>query len=394
MDYQLLEALFRAYFKVRKLSGGSSTQLEFDLDMERHLIDLHDEIVGGAYAPSRSTCFLLKVRNLRREVFAPAFRDRIVHHLIFDQIAPLFESRFIADSYACRKGRGTRYAVERLEHHIRSCSQNYTRPCYVLKLDIQGYFFSIDRSLLFETVRSVLDAKWNDYRAAAFHPDRLFDKPMLLDLIERTILHDPVSNYVMHGNPAEWEKLPSDKSLFHSRPGHGLPVGSLTSQLFSNIYMDSFDQYVKRTLKIKHYGRYVDDFFIVHEDRRFLQELLPDLRSYLKEQLHLTLHPRKIYLQEVRKGVGFVGAWIKPFRTYPGRRTVKSCNRMLYTAEHQEGKVSVYKLAASLNSYLGSMKQYDSYRCRRRIIERNTWIFRSGWMRSDYAKFIPDKSRK
>ena len=394
MDHQLLEALFRAYFKVRRISGGSHSQLDFEMDMERNLIELRDEIAAGTYEPSPSICFMLKTRTIRREIFAPAFRDRVVHHMICDQLAPLYERCFIADSYACRKGKGTRYAVERLEHHIRSCSENYTRPCYVLKLDIQGYFFAIDRSMLFEMIRTTLDAKWDDYRAAAVRPDRLFEKPLLLALIERILSSNPASNYVMHGNREEWKKIPPDKSLFHSLPGHGLPVGSLTSQLFSNIYMDSFDQYVKRTLKIKHYGRYVDDFFIVHEDQYFLQELIPHIRSYLKEHLHLTLHPRKIYLQEVRKGVGFVGAWIKPFRTYPGRRIIKSCNRMLYEAQQQEGNVSGYKLAASLNSYLGSMKQYDSYRCRRNIIERNLWIYRRGWMRTDYAKFTPDKSKK
>jgi len=297
MNYDLLDTLFQAYFDVRKGKRNTVNQLRYELNMEHELLELYDDIVSRRYNPSRSICFLLTELEIKREIFGANFRDRIVHRLIHDQIAPLFERTFIADSYSCRKGMGTLYAIRRLDHHIRSCSRNYSRPCWVLKLDVQGYFFAIDRKILYAMLRSYLERHWTAYCAAQPAGRYMLDADLLFYLLEQVIFCDATQNCIVRGSRKEWADFPPSKSLFHAAPDCGLPIGNLTSQLFSNIYMNRFDQWMKRELKMRHYGRYVDDFFIVHEDRAYLKSLIPVIRDFLREELHLTLHPRKIHLQ-------------------------------------------------------------------------------------------------
>ena len=368
MNYDLLDTLFQAYFDVRKGKRNTVNQLRYELDMEHELLELYEDIVSRRYEPSRSICFMLTELDIKREIFGANFRDRIVHRLIYDQIAPLFERTFIADSYSCRKAMGTLYAIRRLDHHIRSCSRNYSRPCWVLKLDIQGYFFAIDRKILYDMLRSCLDAHWTAYCAAQPPGRYMMEKDMLLYLLYQVIFADATQNCIVRGSQKEWASFPSSKSLFHAAPGCGLPIGNLTSQLFSNIYMNRFDQYVKRELKVRHYGRYVDDFYFVHEDAGYLKSLIPVIRDFLREEL-------------------FVGGYVKPGRIYPSHRVVSRFRQMLDANRTRCRKQQAPKFAASINSYLGVMKHFRCYRCRRRIIGANEWIYRHGWMRVDFAKF-------
>ncbi|MBD3592884.1 RNA-directed DNA polymerase [Bacteroides sp. GM023] len=385
-NYELLQELFEAYFEARRNKRNTVCQLLFELDYENRLVALAKAIDERSYRPERSICFVVD-KPVKREIFAAGFVDRVVHHLLYRQLAPLFTPCFIYDSYACLEGRGTLFGVERLEHHIRSCSENYQYDCYVLKLDIRGYFMSIDRSMLFRKLSRHINAKWESYRGAEKKCGMYWlDKETLLFLLEQVIFCDVTANCIIKGNPSDWEELPADKSLFNAREGCGLPIGNLTSQLFSNIYLNDFDHFVKRILKMKHYGRYVDDFYIVHRDKNTLRELLPVIRQYLKEETGLTLHPHKIVLQDVRKGIVFLGMTMKPYRCYAGRRIEANFNNMLKRT-HEEGVNDFEKLAASVNSYLGIMKHSRAYSLRRKIVHRNLWIFQYGWMRNDYLKF-------
>ena len=152
---QLRNDLFRAYEDARKNKRNTIAQLEFEKDAEHNLIELYHELLDGSYVPGKSICFLTHFPVLR-EVFASQFRDRVVHHLLFNYIAPIFEKTFIYDSYSCRKEKGTLFGVERLEHHIRSCTNNYTHTAYILKLDIQGYFMSKAKKIISFSTRDEL----------------------------------------------------------------------------------------------------------------------------------------------------------------------------------------------------------------------------------------------
>ncbi|MBD8347737.1 RNA-directed DNA polymerase [Dysgonomonas sp. HGC4] len=311
----LLADLFHAYYDTRKNKRNTINQLRFEMDMEQHLYDLYRQIRERRYEPKPSLAFIV-FKPVQREVFAADFSDRVVHHLFFNYVSPLFENTYIEDCYSCRKGKGTSYAVKRLERHLRSCSNNHTCPCFVLKLDIQGYFMSIDRSILYSMITRTLEkfADRQDSKGVKWK-DRL-DYDLVMYLAEVIIFNDPTKKYHIKGSRSDWVGLPPSKSLFYSGEGRGLPIGNLTSQLFSNIYLSGFDNYIKRKLKFKHYGRYVDDFFLADTDKERLKAAIPKIDAYLHDKLRIKLHPKKIYLQPYGNGVLFIGGYVKPHRTY------------------------------------------------------------------------------
>lgn len=355
----LLTDVFHAYFDARRHKRNTESQLAFEMDLESNLVALYEEVKNRTYTPSPAVCFLVHY-PVKREIFASQFRDRVIHHLLYNYIAPVFEREMIYDSYSCRKGKGTLFGVERMEHHIRSCTDNYRQQAWVLKLDLKGYFMSIDKKILYELIMQTLEAYWQ--RPCGSGDGRTWAERMDTDTIRfllRTILFkDPTRNCEIRGDRKGWDDLPPSKSLLKSPPGVGLPIGDLTSQLFSNVYLNRLDNFVKRTLRCKHYGRYVDDFFIIDTSRVRLKSLIPLLRDFLHDELHLTLHPNKIVLQRHTHGVPFLGTCLKPHRNYAVKRTMGALRlavrRMEGRIEDREPSYEVLvKMQRTLNSYLG-----------------------------------------
>lgn len=384
---KLLKDLFYAYYDARRNKRNTINQLKFEINFESSLINLYESIVTRSYSPERSICFIVQ-KPVKREIFAADFRDRVVHHLIYKYISPIFEKIFINDSYSCRKGKGTHYGIKRIDHFIRSCSQNYRQDCYILKLDIRGYFMAMNKTLLYEKVEQGLQKHRNK---------TAFDMPLVMYLIEKTIYNDPTNNCIIKGKKEDWQGLPRTKSLFHAKENCGLPIGNLTSQLFGNVYLNDFDHFVKRDLRIRYYGRYVDDFVLVHSSKHFLQSCIEDIKSYLKENLFLDLHPDKVYLQHYSKGVQYLGAIIKPHRIYVANRTkgnffeaIEKQNKVV--RENKPTKEEQAAFQSSMNSYLGIMKHYKTYKLRKAMIRNDV----SGWWENifyakNYEKFTPKK---
>lgn len=152
----ILEDLFSAYEDARRNKRSTLNALAFEMEYEKNLLGLCAEIVSGTYRLRPSVCFIAS-HPITREVFAADFRDRVVHHLVYNYINPYFERLFIPDSYSCRPGRGTSYGIRRVDHFIRSCSHNYRKDCFILKLDIRGYFMAIDRAILYRKVENALE---------------------------------------------------------------------------------------------------------------------------------------------------------------------------------------------------------------------------------------------
>lgn len=366
-DEKLLEDLFKAYYDARRNKRNSKSQLHFELNLEENLIDLYKEINERRYKVGRSICFIT-FSPVKREVFAADFRDRVVHHLVHNYISPLFERTFINDCYSCREGKGTLYGIERCEHHIRSCSDNFSRNCYILKLDIQGYFMHIDRKRLFDMIMETL----NVYACRVAVPEKrwkdLLNYELIEYLIKEIVFNDPTQGCEVRGKRQDWNGLPPSKSMFYSEEGCGLPIGNLTSQLFSNIYLSKLDHYVKRSLREKHYGRYVDDFYIVHADKQHLVELIPQIRGFLKNELGLDLHPNKVYLQSVGKGVQFLGAILKPYRKYLQNKARKRMRQRIDEMQKELPFSSLSKWEATLNSYIGYLKHLNCFRLRKKLM--------------------------
>lgn len=375
--------LFEAYLSCRKTKRYTQNALKFEVDYEANLFKLKDEIENGSYRPSRSIAFIVN-KPVKREIFAADFRDRVVHHWLIAKLNPLFEQQFINDSYACRIGKGTHFGVKRLDGFIKSCSKNYTTDCYILKPDIQGFFMHINRNILFEKLHHFIEGYYREQ-----------DKPLVLDLCQKIIFNDPTKNCIIKGNKSNWNDLPHNKSLFHSPKDCGLPIGNLTSQVFANFYMNAFDHFIKKELGIKHYGRYVDDFVIVHQDKDYLKSLLPVITNFLQSHLQLTLHPKKIYLQHYSKGVQFLGTVIKPNRIYIANRTkgnfyaaIQKQNAVVQNKK--PNRAEQHQFLSSMNSYLGIMKHYKTYRLRKKILFKNLsgWWWNQAYLSGGVAKFV------
>jgi retron-type reverse transcriptase len=182
-----LEELFDAYFNCRSNKRNTANAIAFEVDYESNLVKLVEEINNGSYQIGRSIAFIVN-KPVKREIFAANFRDRVVHHLIFNKLNPLFEKKFIHDSYSCRVGKGTHFGIQRINKFIRQCSANYTKDCYILKLDLQGFFMSINKNILFEKLEHFIQQK---YKAP--------DKELIIELCRKVIFNDPTQNCTIKG---------------------------------------------------------------------------------------------------------------------------------------------------------------------------------------------------
>ncbi|MEK7452392.1 MAG: reverse transcriptase/maturase family protein, partial [Patescibacteria group bacterium] len=218
----------------------------------------------------------------RRQIHKASVRDRIIHHALYRMLYPFFDRTFASDSFSCRDNKGMHKAIDRFRTCTRKENKNHFRTCWVLKCDIKQFFASIDHRILMRILEASI-------------PDA--DIRSLLKIIIQS---------------------------FETANRHrvGLPLGNLTSQLFSNIYMNRFDQFVKHKLKIEYYIRYVDDFVFLSPDKQTLKSLIPRIRSILLFDLHLTLHPTKILLKTIASGVDFLG-WAH----FPDHRVLRTVTR-------------------------------------------------------------------
>ena len=325
------EDLVQAYLDCRQHKRNSTSCQAFDLYRERNLCDLYAELVAGTYRPGRSICFVI-TRPKPREVWAADFRDRIVHHLLNNRIAPRFLASFAAGSSACIPGRGTLYAAKRLESDVRSITQNWSRPAYYLKCDLANFFVAIDK----HTLRNQIAAK--------------VVEPFWMWLAEVILFHDPRQNVEVRGNRALLARVPPHKSLFNAPADTGLPIGNLSSQFFANVYLNALDQFCKHQLKATRYVRYVDDFILLHESPQWLNVAHARIEAFLPARLGARLNPTKTILQPVDRGIDFVGHVVLPWRRTTRKRTVSSALSRVASSEPGD-------LFESANSYFGLFRQ-------------------------------------
>ena len=369
-----------AYVICRSNKRGAASTVEFELSYIPLLLQLWKDIDNRVYEPSRSIAFLVTKPRLR-EIFAANFIDRIAHHYIDIDLRPKIEKILIETTCNNRVGKGTGAAVKYLDTAIREVSENYTRDCWICKMDLQGFFMSILKKLILHMI--------TDFTRENCRGDNLDE---LIYLLEKALLNHPEKNCFLKTPWIEWNKLAKNKSLFFVGDDRGLTLGDLISQLMANFLLNVLDQYVTKDLGFTHYVRYVDDFVIVSESKERIISEIPKIRAKL-EEIGVTLHPNKFYLQHYRKGVEFVGAVIKPHRIYVHNRTVYNAqmavdrfNKMAPTVDNLE------KLRASLNSYLGFMKNFATFNIRKCLCDR----LNEKWMEcitipDDYSKIVIKK---
>ena len=361
------KSLYEAYLSCRRRKRNTINTLRFEASLLDNLIDLREALTGGGYTPSRSVCFIAKQPKLR-EIFAADFRDRVVHHLLVPRIEAIFEPKFIHDSYACRKGRGTHAAVARLREFMNRVTKRGRVAAWFMQLDIRSFFMSMDRRILLNILaRHIRD-------------------PRLLELAEIIVRNDCTRDYVYKGDPRLLDGIPAHKSLFHIPPGKGLPIGNLTSQFFGNVYLNELDQFVKHELKAKFYLRYVDDFVLLHTNRETLLDYRVRIAAFLAERLALELKP-DMTLKRVSEGADFLGYIVRPdyvlvrsrvvgnlrarLRSFRDELVAREDSDCLHLHLHEE---PVQRLRQTLASYLGHFKHANAHRLTRCLFAKYPYL--------------------
>ena len=287
----------------------------FQLHFMDNILLLRNDLKNKTY--THGGYYAFKISDPKpRDIHKASVRDRLLHHAIYRILYPYFDGKFIDDSYSCRNGKGTHWAIDQLNSFARKVSKNNTKQCWVLKCDIRKFFASIDQTVLIEILHK-----------------QIADKNIIW-LVEKVV-----------------------KSFHSTESGKGLPLGNLTSQLLVNIYMNEFDQYVKHTLKFKYYIRYADDFVFLSQSKSELEKLLPILREFLENKLKLNLHPNKVFVKTFSSGVDFLG-WVN-FTKHKVLRTVTK-RRMLKNLRNNPSMETV-------QSYLGLLGYGNTFGLRNKI---------------------------
>ena len=355
-----LEEIFEAYNDCVKNKVNSIGAIDFYINKDLKLAKLCREINDGTYEIGTSNVFVVKY-PVYREVFAADFRDRIVHHYLINKLIDLFEEQFISTSFSCRKGKGVLYGVKETQKLMQECVLKYN-DCYILKMDIKSFFMSIDKKLLNSMVYDFILKKYKNNK----------DKKLLMDLSNKIVMHRPELNCKFHCDKSLWDNIPYDKSLFNVGETKGLPIGNLTSQIFANLYLDSFDHFIIEDLGFKYYVRYVDDFIIMFHDKKQLLSCISKLETFLNDKLLLKLHPKKRYIQHYTKGVKFIGSMIYVDRIYTCNRSIKTFKYKLEKFQYiEKNEENARELLKIINSYLGFFIHNKTYKIRKEILESN-----------------------
>lgn len=274
----------------------------FSRNLMDNIVELHQLLVNKTYHHDGYESFYITDPK-RRHINKATVRDRLLHHAVYRMLYPFFDRTFIADSFSCRNDKGVHKGINRFRNLAKQESKNFSRACWVLKCDIQKFFANIDHRVLL----SILE-------------EYIFDKNILW------LLQNIINSFCTE-----------------SKPGVGLPLGNLTSQLFANVYMNRFDQWVKHKLKAKYYARYADDFVFLSHDKSWLEGIVPQIKFFLQTNLKLSLHPNKLILKTIASGVDFLG-WVN----FPDHRILRATTRRRMLA-----RIKIHPTKETLQSYLG-----------------------------------------
>lgn len=358
---RLYGMILDAYFKARKSKRSHNDAHKFELNLFENTHILTRSILARTYHPTNGIAFV-NFKPVIREVIAAEFKDRVVQHVAFKPVYEWWDKRLHPNSCSCRIGKGTDYAISKLYSYMQSVSDNWTTETYVCKFDYKAYFMCINQKILYERIIWGLSKQFNknswDYKLQQF--------------LWETIIFDNVTTHVhKKGAKSEWDLLPKSRSLFFQPQGVGLPIGNVTSQMASNIILDAMDRFISIELGYNKYVRYVDDWVVV-VDRKGKEKLLKEDLPRIEERaasLGLTLHPQKRYIQEINRGVPFLGARLYPYHILPDYRLIKNFRAAAEKFNHSEGDL------ASLQSYLGRMMRYKAAKLECDVFENLGWDY-------------------
>jgi hypothetical protein len=371
-DSVSLQALHTAWRHARAGKKPSANQLNFDVRWMDGLLRLQRELNDCSWEPKPPTCFVAK-QPKAREIHAPDFSDRVIHHWLVPQLEAIYERRFAFDSFSNRVGKGTHAAVDRLRSYVRQVASGQGGGWY-LQLDIHNFFNSIHRATLYSMLSK---------RARRYHLPVIAQRAM-----HALLRRSPVERAHYLCRPSERELVPPHKRLANAAPGCGIAIGNLSSQFFANVYLDVLDQFVKHDLKVKRYVRYVDDFVLVHSDREQLLEWQHRIESFIGSRLRLRLKD-DIKLQPLTVGIDFLGYVIFPRHTLVRCRVVQHARQKLYQWQRncpsqdprRAARDRLAQLASIWSSYTGHFSHANAGRLVADFHHRFIWL-RSALLRA------------
>ena len=345
-SYEDLEISYR---EARKGKRYRPEILNFSDTLETGLDLLLFELNEMVYEMGRYRMFYVHEPKLRLVMSIP-FRDRIVQWSIYRYLFPFYERLFIYDSYACRKGKGSHAAADRLQYWLRQVHrrelENSDVKYYYLKLDISKYFYRVNHQILLDILRV-----------------RIHDEKMMI-LLER-IINNPNQKF---GLPAGVS--PEDCPYEDWLDDAGMPIGNLTSQMFANIYLDQLDQFCKHVLGAHFYIRYMDDVIILSDDKAELHRWKEQIERFLNEALALQLN-KKTAIRPISLGIDFVGYKIwsthRKLKKSTARKIIRKVKVMCYLLS--TGQMTKEEFMRRAASYKGILEHCDSYGLRRTLNE-------------------------
>jgi hypothetical protein len=343
------ENLYLAFRRARQGKRRRPDVARFEFDLELELPRLQQELADESYRPGAYRHFTVYERKPRRISAAP-FRDRVVHHALCAVIEPIWEARFVADSYACRVGKGTHAALDRCTHFAR-------RHPYVLHGDIVQFFPSVDHAILHDLLAR---------RIACPATLRLIDR-----IIETAVAAPSRGGDGTHAEEYRMVWFPGDDLLAAVRP-RGLPIGNQTSQFWANVYLHELDVFVKQTLRCPAYLRYCDDFLLFADDKPTLHHWQRDIQAFLTG-LRLCMHTDRSTVYPVTVGIPFLG-----FRVYPDHRRLLRANGVYFERwlaaclrRYAAGQLARDRLDAAVLGWIAHAAHGDTWRLRRSLFSRH-----------------------
>lgn len=352
------ESLLAAYGKARLDNRYKQSVCAFSFALEQNIFRLRWELQTDHYVPRPYTYFTLHEPKIRK-IAAPDFRDRVIQHALVAVIQPLFEKQFILDSYACRKDKGTHFAVRRVKKFLMAARSKHGKqvPMYVLQCDIRKFFQSISWNTLLTIIGKTITCP----KTSA-----------LICTIVTTHTPLPAHTAISPQLSLFSANTHADDASISVAARTGVPIGNLTSQLFANIYLNELDHFIKDSLRVHWYARYMDDFLILHHDRTYLATLRDTIREYLRTELQLSLHPKKLTIKNTSTGVPFVGYRIFYDHVLVRGNTLRRIERTYRARVRQvkHGHVSAQKLAETKASIIGHLKHANTYGLTKSLLKK------------------------
>lgn len=334
-DYEKLydfKNLYKAHKAARKGKRDMTEVITFEMNLAKNLTELSEAIKNKTYQINGYYSFFVHDPK-KRKIHALHYIDRVVQHCLCDEIlVPILDKKLIYDNAACRIGKGTHFALERVNSFLRSYYKNYGDEGFFLKCDIRKFFDSIDHCILKEKMKKVINEE-----------DVLWILNLIID-------------------------------SFETAPGKGLPMGNQTSQWFAIFYLDGFDRLIKEKLQIKYYSRYMDDCVLIHHDKEYLKLCRCKLENYINNNLRLDFNS-KTQIFPLKNGVDYLG-----FHFYVSQggkvirkvrqQTKKKYKRKIKYLEYAylNGFVETEEIKQILSSYRAHFSYGHTYKMQKKIL--------------------------